>query len=589
MSPLRSISTPRKTQLASSLVAALAVLACASAAAQTTPAIPANAGGAADAAARLQREELERQRQQMERDQRALPAPRGSESTTPVPKQSDTDTVCRDIKEIVISGGTHLSESKRKELAAPYLKRCLFVRDIEKLVSDITTYYIRQGYVTTRAYIPKQDLSKGRLEILVVEGTVEKVSVQDGDKRSVSIGNVLPGLNGEILNIRDLEQGLDQINRLQSNNATFDIVPGEQAGGSTVLVKNTPASPFHASLSVDNEGSKATGKTQVGISASVDDVFGFNDFLSASYRQSVPEHDDSQLSRTESVAYILPLGYNTLSLAFSKSRYVTQITTASGYELQSSGRSTISSARFDRVIYRSSSERASLAGTLSTKSTRNYLDDQLLDVSSRNLTLFDADFNYTATVLGSLVSIDLGLSQGLKELDALEDPDYLPREAPRAQFLKYKYGASIALPFRVGNYDASFSSTLVGQQSRNALYGSEQILVGSIYTVRGFVDTNLSGDNGFYLRNDLGVRLPVSWAGNSSLSLRPYVGVDFGRTSMRYAGTDAPAGNLSGVAVGVSLNGRYGSFDIFTARPLSKPDFMPRESSSTFARLSLFI
>ncbi|HEX5127012.1 MAG TPA: ShlB/FhaC/HecB family hemolysin secretion/activation protein [Rhodocyclaceae bacterium] len=576
---VKNIASRRKTTLALGLLAALtSTLLTDVARAQTSP---------ADTAQRIQREEQERQRQQMERDQRRLPAPKGSESSAPAPKAEETDTVCRDVHEIAITGAANLPQSERTVLTKPYLERCLYVRDIEKLLADITNYYIKHGYVTTRVYVPKQDLSKGKLEIMVVEGVVEKISIIDGDKKTVSVGNVMPGAQGKLLNMRDLEQGLDQINRLQSNNATFEIRPGDAAGSSDVVIHNTASSPVHADVRWDNEGAEATGQNEVGASGSIDNVFGFDDYISVTHMQSVPAREETKLSKTDSAAYSLPLGYSTLSLAASKSRYVSQIDTDSGSSLKSSGTSAINSVKLDNVVYRSSTDRATLSGTLTTKDTRNFLDDQLLSVSSRKLTIFDLDSDYTTGFHGSVVSIDLGLSRGLHTLGAMEDPDFLPREAPRAQFLKYKYGYSIAVPFEVEGVDSSFSSVLVGQQSQRALYGSEQILIGSIYTVRGFVDNSLMGDNGFYVRNDLAANVPVRWFKDYPMIVRPYIGLDLGRTSMRYGGTDAPAGYLSGMAVGLSISGKYLSLDIFNGRPLTKPSFMTRESDATFFVLTL--
>ena len=77
-----------------------------------------------------------------------------------------------------------------------------------------------------RAYLPQQDLSGGRLEIVVIEGKVSAIEVEDGDQQSISLGNVAPFIEGKALNLRDLEQALDQINRLASNSATVDTLHG---------------------------------------------------------------------------------------------------------------------------------------------------------------------------------------------------------------------------------------------------------------------------------------------------------------------------------------------------------------------------
>ena len=65
------------------------------------------------------------------------------------------------------------------------------------------------------------------------------------------------------------------------------------------------------------------------------------------------------------------------------------------------------------------------------------------------------------------------------------------------------------------------------------MYGSEQMLVGGIYSVRGYDKNSLAGDNGIVVRNELAVRVPINAGGNFQCSIRPYLGLDWGRTRMR--------------------------------------------------------
>jgi len=225
------------------------------------------------------------QRQEQERIQRDQEAARNraehidgmdTDRLQPKIKVPALGVSCRDISDITINGAANLADSERERISGEFEGRCLNVVDIERILSQITKYYIDRGFITTRAYLPPQDLSKGHLEILVIEGVVDQILINDGDQKSVSIGNVFPGIEGGLLNLRDLEQGIDQINRLASNNARLDIQPGDKPGASTVVVHNAPRSPFHFNLSGDNQGSESTGKLQAGLTASADHLLGFN-------------------------------------------------------------------------------------------------------------------------------------------------------------------------------------------------------------------------------------------------------------------------------------------------------------------------
>ena len=94
------------------------------------------------AAQQIQNSQQERQQQQLRED--ALRRGQATPQETPevpvakVPKS----TICRDIKEIVLSGVTLLPEAEQKRLTAPYENRCLYAEDIEKLLADILKAYM---------------------------------------------------------------------------------------------------------------------------------------------------------------------------------------------------------------------------------------------------------------------------------------------------------------------------------------------------------------------------------------------------------------------------------------------------------------
>lgn len=549
---------------------------------------PADIDAAQRQAEIIQRQEQQRLQRERQEVQRRTEEVKGIDTTTLQPKIEvpDIGAPCREIKEIVIIDAPRLSDRVRKNITTEFTGHCLNSSDIEHILSQITKNYIDRGYITTRVYLAPQDLSKGRLEILVVEGIVEKVMVDDGGAKSVSVSNVFPGVEGNVLNLRDLEQGIDQINRLTSNNAKLDIEPGEKPGTSTVVVHNHPTSPYHLIASYDNQGYVLTGDKQVGVSVGADNLLGFDELFFATHRQSVPGDLDSRYSQSDSLYFSIPFGYSTFSMGPSRSKYVETIKTPSGVNLLASGDITSNFVSFDRVIYRDQSTRASLTATLTTKKYNNYLNGQFLAASSRNLTVLDLDSHLNTGLAGGVLTIDLGYARGLNIIDALNDPEFLPDSAPHAQFGKFKYGIGYVIPFKLLGKDLSFSSRLTGQRARNVLFGSEQIQIGGLYSVRGFVLNILAGDDGYYVRNELSVSQPVV-IGKETVSTRIYAGYDAGAVSN--SDPTIPQGHLSGMAVGISVNWRGATIDLFNTRPLTLPSFMVREGSQTWFRLSYAI
>lgn len=532
----------------------------------------------------VQREEQLRQQEQLRRDQESRKAPTRLDVPLVEPK-SRLAGPCRDIREVKVKGANLLSISTVNEITASYAARCLAVNDIEKLLAELTNAYISAGYVTARAYLPQQDLSGGVLEIQVIEGRVEKILIKDDDKRSISVGNVAPGVVGSPLNLRDFEQALDQINRLASNNATFEIEPGTDAGDSVVVIGNSPARTYRGNISYDNQGSVATGQEQTGVNVAWDNMLGFNDFVSLTHRRATPFDSQGASSWSNSLNYIVPYGYSTLILALSNSAYTSAFKAASGSVLHSRGTSEQISMRLDRTIYRNQTDRWNLAAAITAKDSKSYLENVFLAVSSRRLSILDLDSSYTTRFVGGVLTLDLGYARGLKLFHALEDAENLPSVAPKAQFDKWKFGVSYMFPFKAAGLDWSLNSSLVGQKAGDVLYGSEQIFIGGIYTVRGFVKNTLAGDTGYYWRNDLSFRLPFNIPGEFSGMFRPYIALDHGYVDNRVE--NVPDGSLTGSAIGCSVSIGKASVDVFTTHPLHQPAFMQRMGNSTFLRLNL--
>lgn len=545
---------------------------------------PADMDAAAREAERVQRELRDRALQQRQRDLEAAQPPARIEAPQPAAPTGAAGP-CRDIRRIEVKGVSLLDAKTVEAIVARHRNTCMGVAEIERLLSEITAAYIAKGYVAARAYLPQQDLSGGTLVIEVIEGRVEGLKVDDGGKGSISTGNVAPGMVGKPLNLRDLEQALDQINRLASNNATFDIAPGSGPGDSIVVLKNEPRRPWRGQLSYDNQGSASTGRGQWGATLMGDNPLGFNDFLSITHRRSDPYRKWVTSSESNSLTYALPYGYSTFNLSLSESAYAATLPAPSGATLATHGNTVSLILGADRLLYRDGSDLLRGTATLTVKESENYLENILLQVSSRRLSVLDLDLSWTTVGAGGMLVLQAGYARGLNAFNALKDAPNLPDWAPRAQFEKLKYGFNYHLPFKAGGLDGSFSSSLVGQVSRHVLYGSEQMSIGGIHSVRGFVKNTLAGDDGFYLRNELALTRPFKLPDGLSGSLRPYLALDHGRVSNRVPGV--PEGALTGGAVGLGARLGIVSLDVFYSRPLDHPATMPREKGETWFRLSV--
>ncbi|MDD1147474.1 ShlB/FhaC/HecB family hemolysin secretion/activation protein, partial [Pseudomonas sp. TNT2022 ID357] len=177
----------------------------------------------------------DRQNRLLEEQQRRLEELKDlpGKSAAPVALSAPSDSRCFPIQDIQLKGADSLSASERESLLKPYIGQCLGVAQLNELLKVITNRYIEKGLVTSRAYLPQQDLSSGHLQVLVVEGKLEGLKAAEGSKLTArELNMAFPGRSGELLNLRQIEQMVDQLNRLPSNQAQMELAPGQAVGGS---------------------------------------------------------------------------------------------------------------------------------------------------------------------------------------------------------------------------------------------------------------------------------------------------------------------------------------------------------------------
>jgi hemolysin activation/secretion protein len=111
------------------------------------------------------------------------------------------------------------------------------VPKLQSLVKDLTNQLIARGFVTSRVYLPEQNLKTGMLKLAVVPGRLGSIHLKDGSS-DLSL-RAAPLTSGDILNVRALEQGLEQLSRARSQQATMEIVLGQRT---ECLMSSSPAS-----------------------------------------------------------------------------------------------------------------------------------------------------------------------------------------------------------------------------------------------------------------------------------------------------------------------------------------------------------
>lgn len=496
---------------------------------------------------------------------------------------------CINVSSIVFDGGDMIKRHVREKINNKYTNKCLTSLDIEDAMSMLVNWFLSNGLSTTRVYLEAQDLNSGILRLRIEAGIISDIILEDGDKKSIYLPTLFPFVKGKTLNLSKIEQGIHQANKQRSNKATMDIVPGEKSGDSIIVIKNDKSFPVHLNSSIDNHGSESTGKIQASATVTADNFIGLNDTLTFTHRQSIPSLDINGPgeSMSDSLALMIPVGFFTYTLSYSRSTYESMLNSPSGSLLISSGSTYSVNATIDRVMYRKSDTIINSYLKLNYNIGKNFLNGEFLDVSSKKTTSMTIGSAFNSRVFDNPISLSIDYSIGLPLFGAVKNTGS-PESFPVNLFKKIGINLSYTQPISFISDKLALTSSLSGQYAFNNMPSSQRISIGSKSSVRGYVKNSLSGDNGVYIRNEMSWRNAYrNESGSVSASINARY--DIGWVRNRHDSNSGNDGELSGASIGLTIYWKdlVSSFDYDF--PLHKPSFLPRERGQFWWRFSVDI
>nr|WP_035489511.1 ShlB/FhaC/HecB family hemolysin secretion/activation protein [Burkholderia multivorans] len=450
-----------------------------------------------------------------------------------------------------------------------YAGQCVGKQGIDVLIKGLSQAILARGYVTTRVLVPEQDLSTGTLKLSLIPGMIRYVRFAD-EKLRGTWKTAFPNGDGELLNLRDLEQGLEQMKRVTSQDVSMQIVPADVPGESDVVLDVKRGKPWTVVASIDNSGTRATGKLQGNLSLGIDNPLGLNDIFNIGVSQDLEFGDKRLGSHGWNGFYSIPWGYWTATLSAYTNTYYQQIAGVN-QTFVASGNSKTVDFKLARVLARSQNDVLGAYARLSRRFGQSFIEDTEISQQRRNNTTIELGLTDRHYFGGAQFDGSLAYRQDVGGLGA-QDDTLAEGGGPTYRFKMAVLDANLSVPFAIGKQPFRYVGTLHGQYTGNTLYYIDDLTIGSRYTVRGFDgETMLAAARGFYWRNEL--QAPIGQTGQAV-----YTGIDYGRVwgpqPVALVGTQ-----LAGAVIGVkgSVATRFGAYgyDLFAGTPIYKPSGFP--------------
>jgi hemolysin activation/secretion protein len=465
----------------------------------------------------------------------------------------------------------------------PVLGRCLGASGIAIAAQRVQQAILKRGYVTTRVLTETQDLHDGILTLTLLPGRIRHIRFADGTASRARLWNAMPAQPGDLLNVRALEQGLDNLKRLPSTEANIRIMSAQGTdalpGHSDVIIEWTQALPFRLNLSLDAAGSKYTGKRQAAVTLAYDHWWTLNDLFYVSAHQSVGGGLSGERgAQSHTVHYSVPWKNWLLSATASTFEYHQNVAGLNqDYNYRGNGDNR--ELAITRLLMRNSLGKTSASLRWWSRSSRNFIDDAEVNAQRRDIGGWELSLSQRSQLGDASLDANVAVRRGTGAFGSRPAPEQAFGEGTsRMQILRAD--ATLSMPFRLASQRLRYIAGWRAQWNGTPLTPQDRFAIGSRYTVRGFDgELLLVGDRGWVLRQELGLSVPT-------LRSELYTGIDTGKIGGRSA--EGMLGNrLTGAVIGLRGNAARVSWDLFLGRSLSKPEGFRSASTTAGFHLSL--
>ncbi|WP_244305957.1 ShlB/FhaC/HecB family hemolysin secretion/activation protein [Paraburkholderia lacunae] len=538
-----------------------------------------------------EQEQRRRAQEQATERERAINAPNVALQPTERPTEDDgkvpVETPCFKVDELTLEVPPGLSDSVESAgarallpnplfpgelmFANDYLQRyrgqCVGREGLNLIVHRVMARIIERGYSTTRVVIEQQDLSTGKLKLQLIPGVISAIRFADPSTYG-TWRNAFPTRAGDLLNLRNLEQGLEQMKRVPNQDVDMQIVPGPSTGESDVVIAVKRTKPWSLAVSADDSGLKSTGQLQGSVNLTLDNPLGLSDLLNIGYNHDINGHTSQYGTHGSSAYYAIPWGNWTFTATASQYDYHQQIAGAFS-TLVSSGKSSTFDVKTEYQFYRNQVQKNMIEFRVGKRFSEAFIDGTEIDVQHRDTSYAEVGWEHKHYLGAAQLDSTLAYRWGVPWFGAQADLPGVAAGAPTYYYHMETLDATLSVPFAIAGFPLRYTTTVRAQNTPNVLYPTEYLSIGSCYTVRGFDgNTMLAAEKGFFIRNDLEIPFP-------RFGQALYLGIDGGEV-FGPAANNLLGRRLAGAVVGLRGSAfEHVSYDVFIGGPLYQPDRFP--------------
>lgn len=414
------------------------------------------------------------------------------------------------VNKIEIVGNESIDTLKLHKLVANSETQRLDLKQLQVLATRISNFYQTQGYPLTQAIIPSQSIQGGIVRIEVIEAHFGKISLDNTSRVNNALlqATLSPLKSGMPIMQKQMDRSLLLLSDIPGVILNATLKPGASSKSSDLMVETSPSPIVSGNVSLENHGSRYTGRSRIGGTVNLINPLGFGDVLSMSALSSGGGVNYASITYEG----LLNQYGSRVGGSYSALHYVLGEPLQA---LQAHGTAQVKSLWVKQPLVRS--QNANLYGQVQydSKQLRDRIDVSAIR-SDRNLdnwTLRLAGDMRDNLLSGGINIWSIGYTAGEVNFDNVAARLADAENAKTTGSYK-KWNVNFVRLQKLSR-DIGLFLSITGQRANQNLDSVEKMIAGGARTVRGYDIGAISGDNGVIttleLRQDLGMAMLGQW------------------------------------------------------------------------------
>ncbi len=404
-----------------------------------------------------------------------------------------------DILEFRVEGNSTLSKREIERTVMPFLGKRRRFADVDAARKALEDAYQKAGYQTVFVEIPEQKVTSGVVLLRVLEGTVGQTQVSGS--RYFELGEIRAGVPelapGKVPDFPEMQRELAQVNKNSDRQLAPILTPGRTPGTVDVNLSVKDALPLHGDIEDDNHATPFTTADRANFALRYDNLWQAQHSLAVNYQISPQKLSEANVVYA---SYLWRFAHSDQVLSAYAIRSNSNISVVGSSTIL--GQSKIAGARWILPAGSGVSDNMSFFHAFTLGIDRKDFAQTNISAQSADLTVlpqityFPLSFNYSFTGVRSTRTsqLSLGFVTAPRDVFGNTDAKFQSRRAlGNASWYAWKWDVSIdqALTSRWSVFGRT-----TGQWTFDALIPNEQFITGGADSVRGYRESEVTGDRG---------------------------------------------------------------------------------------------